>query len=62
MRVYVDSKGNGFIVSALNNDSDTIRVVKEVVVEGKDPKKIGNAVLSMYQKPRKSRAKKEVAA
>jgi len=59
MRVYVDAKGNGFVITAL---ADGPQGTKELVVEGTDPKKVGAAVLAMFKAPRKSRAKKEGAA
>jgi len=49
-RIYVVKKENGYIVVGEFSDSNTPD--KEFVIEGKDPKKIGAAVLAMFQKPR----------
>lgn len=57
--VKVEAKANGFIVVAIFLAPD--KPNKEILVEGRDPKKIGAAVLAMFQKPRKARAKKEKA-
>jgi len=57
MRVEVEEKENGYIVNGYFDGSP----MREVVVEGTDPKKVGAAVLAMFKAPRKSRAKKEVA-
>jgi hypothetical protein len=53
-RVFVIEKENGFLVEGSENDK-----IKEIVIEGKDAKKIGVAILSMFSKPRKPRVKKE---
>jgi hypothetical protein len=53
-RVFVIEKENGFLVEGSENDK-----VKEIVIEGKDAKKIGAAILTMFVKPRKPRTKKE---
>jgi len=52
-RVFVVEKANGFVVEGSENDR-----VKEIVIEGKDAKKIGAAILTMFKTPRKPRAKK----
>ena len=62
MRVYVDQKANGYIVQALDNSTESIKVVKECVIEGEVPARLGAAVLAMFKPPKKSRAKKEVSA
>ena len=53
-RVFVVEKENGFLVEGTDNDK-----VKEIVIEGKDAKKIGIAILAMFAKPRKPRTRKE---
>jgi hypothetical protein len=53
-RVFVIEKENGFLVEGSENDQ-----VKEIVIEGKDAKKIGMAILTMFAKPKKPRVKKE---
>jgi hypothetical protein len=53
-RVFVIEKENGFLVEGSENDK-----IKEIVIEGKDAKKIGTAILAMFAKPRKPRTKKE---
>jgi len=58
--VVVYQKENGFSIVGVNEVPDADD--KEMVVEGRDPKKIGAAILALFQKPRKSRAKKEVVA
>jgi hypothetical protein len=56
MIAKVIPKENGFMVEAYNGES----LVKETVVEGRDPKKIGAAILMAFAKPRtyKKRAEK----
>jgi hypothetical protein len=51
--VNIEQKANGFVVSG-----DIGGANKELLVEGRDAKKIGAAVLAMFQKPRKPRAKR----
>lgn len=61
--VEIYQKENGFSLTGHEPDPDAPQ--KEMVVEGRDPKKIGAAVLSLFQKPkapRKPREKKEVSA
>jgi len=55
--VKVEEKANGFIVVAVFEAPD--KPNKEILVEGRDPKKIGAAVLAMFKAPRKPRTKKE---
>jgi hypothetical protein len=59
MNVKVYQKENGFMIEA---DNGTDLDAKEFVVEGKDPKKIGAAVLSAFAKPRAPYKKKGEAA
>jgi len=49
-RIYVVKKENGYIVVGEFADANTPD--KEFLVEGKDAKKIGAAILAMFQKPR----------
>ena len=58
--VVIYQKENGFAVVGVD-DAPSVDD-KELVVEGKDPKKIGAAVLALFQKPRTPRKKKEVSA
>lgn len=62
--VMVIPKENGFSLIGIDESPEVDD--KELVIEGKDPKKIGAAVLALFQKPRaprKSREKKaEVSA
>ena len=60
MRVYVDQKGNGFVVSGYGAEGST--ATKELVVEGDNPSRLGAAVMAMFRTPRKPRAKKEESA
>jgi len=55
--VKVEAKANGFIVVAIYLAPD--KPNKEILVEGRDPRKIGAAVLTMFKASRKPRAKKE---
>lgn len=56
--VKVEAKANGFIVVGIFEAPD--KPNKEIVVEGREPKRIGLAVLAMFAKPRTPR--KKVAA
>lgn len=56
-RIYIVKKVNGFTVVGKFSDNNTPD--KEIVVEGKEPKRIGLAVLAMFKAPRKPRTKKE---
>lgn len=57
--VRVVPKGNGFLVEKhIYCDMTGEGTEREAVVEGKDPKKVGAAVLSMFTKTRGPRAKK----
>ena len=58
MVAKVIQKENGFVVEAYNGESR----VKEIVVEGRDPKKIGAAVLTAFAKPRTYKKRTEKAA
>lgn len=49
-RVFIEKKENGFVL--VGEFPDPEAKDKELIVEGKDPKKIGAAVLAMFQKPR----------
>jgi hypothetical protein len=52
-RVFVIEKENGFLVEGSEDDK-----IKEIVIEGKDAKKIGVAILAMFAAPRKPRVKR----
>ena len=52
--VKVYKKENGFTIEADGN--------REIVVEGKDPKKVGAAVLMAFAKPRTYKKRAEKAA
>jgi len=53
-KVFVIEKENGFLVEGLDSDNK----LKEIVIEGKDAKKIGVAILAMFAAPRKPRVKR----
>jgi hypothetical protein len=55
MQATVTQKGNGYIVDSTDADG----TMREILIEGKDPKKIGNAVLSVLKAPRKGKKKGE---
>ena len=57
MYAKVLQKENGFMVQTFDDD---VALTKEIVVEGKDQKKIGAAILTAFAKPRayKKRAEK----
>jgi hypothetical protein len=54
-RIYVVKKENGYIVVGEFADANTPD--KEFLVEGKEAKRIGLAVLAMFAKPRGPRKK-----
>lgn len=57
MQAAITQKGNGFIVESTDADGTK----REVLIEGKDPKKIGKAVLSVLKAPRKGKKEGEAA-
>lgn len=54
MYAAIQQKENGFVVEVYNGESRE----REILVEGKDPKKIGVAVLAAFAKPRAPYKKK----
>jgi len=54
-RLFIEKKENGFVIIGQYEDPEAND--KELIVEGKDPKKIGAAILAMFQKPRGPRKK-----
>lgn len=55
-RIYVVKKVNGFVV--IGEFADTNTPDREFLVEGKEAKRIGAAVLEMFKAPRKPRVEK----
>ena len=58
MVATISQKENGFIVEAVDGENPA----RIFVVEGKDPKKIGQAILTAFSKPRAPYKKKSGAA
>ena len=58
MVATISQKENGFIVEAVDGENSA----RIFVVEGKDPKKIGQAILTAFAKPRTYKKRTEKAA
>jgi hypothetical protein len=57
--VVIYPKENGFALIGVDEQPEAAD--KEMVVEGKDPKKIGAAVLALFQKPRQYKPREKKA-
>jgi len=55
-RVYVEKKENGFVV--IGEDESPEVNDKEIVIQGWSPSHVGEAVIQLFKKPRKSPVKK----
>lgn len=61
--IYIEEKDNGFLFRREAEEGDgSLGFNKEVVIEGRDERKIGETVLAMFKKPRKSPVRKGAAA
>jgi len=56
IEVRVEQKGNGFLVTGTFENPDAPE--RECVIEGGSPSRLGEVILAMFKKPRKSPVKK----
>lgn len=62
-KVNVEDMDNGFLFRREAEEGDgSLGFSKVIVVEGKDERKLGETLLSLFKKPRKSPVRKGAAA